>query len=234
MIEKITHLPEIKDKKMSLAKIYCQYRAFKDSVLENSFYLQETEGNITALISTDGGSMNIYCNNPDYSELSQFISVLRPSVIFTEHENAEPLGLRCDRVRNMLYIKTEKTADFSIDFTLRELYDTLDFGSDVDIHLPCFEVFAPDVSHRLRHGSAVAVVKNEGAALCFTYDGGAAMTGIALSPVSRGKGLGKTLLSELLSLTDGDFFVAANDINKQFYLRNGFELSGSVCFCSLE
>lgn len=234
MIEKIANLPEFRVENMSLAKIYCQYHGFKDSALENSFYKQEIDGRITALISTDGGSMNIYCDNPDYSELREFLQVLKPSVIFTEYENAKPLGLKTHRVRNMLHIKTEKTAEFVTDFTLKQLYDTLDFGSDVDIHLPSFEVFAPDVSHRLRHSGAVAVVKEEGAALCFTYDGGAAMTGIALSPLSRGKGLGKKLLLELLSLTDGDFFVAANDINKEFYLRNGFELWGSVCFGSLE
>lgn len=234
MIEKVTVLPKISIDCMSLAKIYAQSNAFDGSALENDFWVQKSDENITAIISMDGGSMNVYCNNADYSELSEFISALRPSVVFTEYENAAPLGLKCDRVRNMLKSHTEKTSDEIDNFTLKELYDGLDNGSDVDIHLPSFEVFAPDVSHRLRHSGAVAVVKEYGAALAFTYSGGAVMSGIALSKDYRGKGLGKKLLFELLSQTHGDFFVAANDINKEFYLRNGFVLEGRVCFGSLE
>ena len=163
------------------------------------------------------------------------IAVLSISaLLFAEYKNAEPLGLKCDRVRNMLTYKPQKTADCSMDFSLHTLYDRLSYGNDVDIHLPSFEIFAPDVSHRLRHGGAVAVVKDEGAALAFLYEGGGVMSGIALSAACRGKGLGKALLNELLTHIEGDFFVAANDINKEFYLRNGFTLSDKVCFGSLE
>ncbi len=234
MIKKVTRLPALSVKDMSLAKIYAQDKAFGNSSLENDFWVQSNGDKITAVISMDGGSMNIWCDSPDYKELREFISVLSPAVIFTEYENAEPLGIKCERIRNMLTFKTEKTAELSCDFILQELYDKLSLGSDVDIHLPSFEVFAPDVSHRLRHGGAVSTVSEYGAALAFLFDGGAVMSGIALSPEYRGKGLGKTLLLSLLSAIDGDFFVAANDINKNFYLKNGFTLKGSVCFGSLE
>ena len=234
MIKKVTSLPIILIDCMSLARIYAQSNAFDGSTLENDFWVQENEEIITAILSMDGGSMNIYCDGADFSELREFVSALSPSVIFTEYENAAALGMKCDRVRNMLKFQTEKTSDETNNFTLRELYDGLDNGSDVDIHLPSFEIFAPDVSHRLRHRGAVAVVKGYGAALAFTYSGGAVMSGIALSKDFRGKGLGKKLLLELLSQTHGDFFVAANDINKEFYLRNGFTLEGKVCFGCLE
>ncbi len=234
MIKKVSRPPLLAVKNMSLARIYAEDRAFKNSPLENDFWVQYEGEKITAVMSLNGGSMNIWCDGADFFELRRFLVALSPAVLFTEYENAAPLGLKCERVRNMLTFKTEKTAESSADFTLRELYDRLDFGRDVDIHLPSFEVFAPDVSHRLRHGGAVAAVKEEGAALAFLYEGGAVMTGIALSPASRGKGLGKRLLQELLSHIDGDFFVAANDKNKEFYLKNGFTLRGRVCFGSLE
>lgn len=230
MITKITELPRLEIKAMSLARIYAQDNAFSGSVLENDFWIQKSDRKITAIISSDGGSMNVWCDGADYGELREFLSVLCPSQIFTEYENAKPLGIKPDRVRNML-TKKVRFSPFEVEeFALRELYDGLDRGSDVDIHLPDFEVFAPDVSHRLRHNAARMVVKEYGAALAFTYFGGAVMSGIALSPEYRGKGFGKALLSELLSRCDGDFFVAANDENTKFYLRNGFDLSDKICF----
>ncbi len=234
MIKKVDSLPSLSVRTMSLAKIYAQEKAFGGSPLQNNFWVQKIGEKISAVISEDHGSMNIYCDGADFDELREFISVIRPSVIFTEYENADPLGMKCDRVRNMLTYKSEKTSDDINEFTLRELYDRLDSGSDVDIHLPDFETFAPDVSHRLRHGGAVAVTEEYGAALAFLYSGGAVMSGIALSPEYRGKGLGKALLGSLLSHIQGDFFVAANDTNKNFYLRNGFEVCGSVCFGKME
>lgn len=234
MIKKIDRLPEITVYTMSLARIFAQDKAFSGSALENDFWAQYNGDDITALVSLDSGSMNLYCKNADYDELGQFISALCPTVIFTEYENAAPLGLRSDRVRNMLTFRPRKSRDFVFDFSLQELYDGLNGGSDVDIHLPSFEVFAPDVSHRLRHSAAVSAVKEYGAALAFTYNGGAVMSGIALSPEFRGKGLGRDLLCELLAMTEGDFFVAANDVNKEFYLRNGFSLKGKVCFGRME
>lgn len=234
MIKKIDVLPSVPVTTMSLAKIYAQDKAFSDSPLENNFWVQTDCDKITAVISEDSGSMNLYCDGADYGELHDFLSVISPAVIFTEYENAEPLKIKCDRVRNMLTYHSQKSENIKTDFTLQSLYDGLDNGSDVDIHLPSFEIFAPDVSHRLRHGGAVAVCKEYGAALAFLYPDGGVMSGIALSPEFRGKGLGKTLLRELLSNIDGDFFVAANDINKNFYLRNGFTLAGTVCFGKLE
>ncbi len=234
MIKKVDCLPLLSVCDMSLAKIYAQDKAFHNSPLANDFWVQSDENKITAVISRDGGSMNIWCDSPDFGELRDFVSVLSPAVIFTEHKNAESLGIKCDRVRNMLTFKTEKTAETNFNSSLKELYDKLNRGSDVDIHLPTFEVFAPDVSHRLRHGGAVSVISDYGAALAFLFDGGAVMSGIALSPEYRGRGLGKSLLEELLANIDGDFFVAANDINKNFYLKNGFILSGKVCFGKME
>ena len=164
MITKVQRPPRLSVNAMSLAKIYAEDKAFFGSRLAVDFWVQTDGDKITAIISACGGSMNIWCNDADFAELTEFIAALSPTVIFTEYENAAPLSLRCDRVRNMLRFKSEKTADSTASFTLRELYDGLALGSDVDIHLPSFEIFAPDVSHRLRHGGAVALREAEGAA----------------------------------------------------------------------
>ncbi len=230
MIVKINRLPQISINTMSLAKIFAQELAFSGSPLENDFWMQKLNGKITALISFDSGSMNVWCQNPNYEELKDFISAIRPSVIFTEHKNAEPLGLICERIRNMLYKKCDGHSDLSVDFSLKELYNRLNEGCDVDIHLPSFDVFAPDVSHRLRHSAASATVSEIGAALCFKYKYGAVMSGIAVAKEQRGKGFGKNLLLSLLDSVNGDFFVAANENNTKFYLRNGFTLMDTVCF----
>ena len=234
MIEKITKLPLLDISCMSLAKIYAQYNAFSGSALENNFYVQTVEEKITALISQDGGSVNLWCDNPDYEELIGFLTVLCPSVIFTEFKNCDNLGIIPERIRNSLFRRTEATEQMCQDFSLKELYYALDSGSDVDIHLPSFEVFAPDVSHRLRHSAARAVLTDFGGALAFTFEGGAVMSGIAVSKEHRGTGKGKDLLLKLLSLCDGGFFVAANDDNTKFYLRNGFKVIDKVVFGRME
>ena len=234
MIKKITELPNLSVCCMSLAKIYAQFNAFSGSVLENNFYMQTVGEKITALFSQDGGSVNLWCDNADYEEIKDFLAVLCPSVIFTELKNCKALGITPERTRNSLFRTCSATENMCQDFSLKELYDALNLGSDVDIHLPSFEVFAPDVSHRLRHLAARAVLSEFGGALAFTYEGGAVMSGIAVSPDYRGKGKGKELLCKLLSLCDGGFFVAANEENTKFYLRNGFELKDKVVFGRME
>lgn len=234
MIKKITQLPLLDISSMSLAKIYAQYNAFSGSALENNFYVQTVGEKITALFSQDGGSVNLWCENADYEELKGLLTALCPSVIFTESKNCENLGVIPERIRNSLFRRTEATEQMCQDFSLKELYYALDSGSDVDIHLPSFEVFAPDVSHRLRHSAARAVLSEFGGALAFTYEGGAVMSGIAVSPDYRGTGKGKELLCKLLSLCNGGFFVAANDENTKFYLRNGFNIIDKVVFGRME
>ncbi len=234
MIRLIDRLPDIKPSKMSEARIFSAFEAFDGSPIENDLWGQYEGDKLTALIWRAGGSMSISFDGRNTEELKEFLEVLSPAEIFTEYEAAKSLSLSPLRVRNMLTCSSDGSDTALEEFTLQELYDGLSFGTDVDIHLPAFEVFAADVSHRLRHGKARAVVKDYGAALAFTYSGGALMTGIALKPDFRGQGLGKKLLSELLSGICGDFFVAANDNNTKFYENFGLTLSGRVGYWRLK
>ncbi len=233
MIKIINELPDMPVDTMSLARIFAAEKAFGGSTLQNDLWVQSDGNTITAVISMSGGCMNIYYCGGNTEELRHFLDAISPAEIFTEYETAVSLGLNPIRVRNMLRFYSEGKTLSLEDFSLSKLYERLSLGSDVDIHLPPFEIFAPDVSHRLRHLAARAVVKDYGAALAFTYDGGAAMTGIALSPDFRGRGLGKKLLAELLLGIRGDFFVAANDTNTKFYENFGFALSGKVGYWRL-
>ena len=66
------------------------------------------------------------------------------------------------------------------DISLSALYTALKQGEDGDIELPVFDVFAPDLSHRLRHGGAVAELTEFGAAVAFTCEYGGIINGIAV------------------------------------------------------
>ncbi len=234
MIRLIDRLPETAPSKMSEARIFSATEAFSGSALQNDLWGQFEGDKLISVISMSGGSLNLSSSGENTAELREFLEAVFPAEIFTEYETAEALGLTPVRIRNMLTFKSTGTDTVLENFSLKELYDRLSYGCDVDIHLPPFEVFAPDVSHRLRHGGARAVVKEYGAALAFTYNGGAAMTGIALNPLFRGKGLGKRLLAELLSGIDGDFFVAANEQNTKFYEKFGFTRQGLVGYWRLK
>ena len=104
------------------------------------------------------------------------------------------------------------------------MYNGLKLGEDGDIDLPSFENFAADISHRLRHGAAIAALDDNSAALGFKCDKGAIVNGISVKRELRGRGLGGRILGELLSYSDGDILAAAEEKNTEFYIKNGFEI----------
>ena len=117
---------------------------------------------------------------------------------------------------------------------LKELYDKLSLGLDGDVYLPSFEDFAPDISHRLRHGSGVALAKEYGAALCFTFDGGGIISGISVDKSFRRKGMGSKILNEISCLVGGKIFACTAKENQEFYIKNGFSHIGEAAIIEME
>lgn len=209
--------------KVSFAQILCLKSAFDGSVLEQDMWIQLNEDKITSVIAKNGGRLYICSDKPDVNELREFISVISPEEIFTEEGTSRLLRLDVIKSFSVMLLKRDAAAEkCRRDVPLKTIFEGLSLGSDVDVSLPPFEDFAVDFSHRLRHGAAVCVVRDFGAAIAFTYPSGAVINGISVAKDMRHKGQGSLLLKELLKQISGSVFACCSDKNKEFYIKNGF------------
>ncbi len=228
MITLSTDFSEIYRPDIALMQILCLKSAFKGSALEEDMWLQREDDLSVGVIARNGGRLYLYSENIT-DELKVFLNTVGFTEIFTEKETAIKLGLCTSEQYAVLLKKSVKTKKFSPEnIRLPPLYKGLSEGRDGDILLPEFEFFAADISHRLRHGAAAAVINDEGAALAFLCEKGAVINGISVKKELRGQGTGTKLLGELLSYCHGDILVCTSENNTEFYIKNGFSEIGEV------
>ncbi len=209
--------------------ILCLKSAFSGSALEEDMWVQSAEGRSCSAIARCGGRLYIYSDGTNLLELATFIRTVGFCEIFTSRKSAENMGFKILKEFEVLLRKSEtKIKDLSFCFSLKNLYEGLKLGEDFDISLPSFEDFAPDISHRLRHGGAVALLKDFGAALAFSCPQGGIINGISVKKSLREKGFGSKLLNELTDALSGDIFVCADKAVSDFYIKNGFEPIGQA------
>lgn len=214
--------------KISFMQTACLISAFKDSPLMPDVWVQKSGDKITAVVSRLGGRLNITSEGGDPDEIKEFISVIGFSEIFCEKQTALSLGTKNFEEFSVLKKRCKKKEDAVFNFTLSSLYSALKAGEDGDVSLPEFEIFAPDVSHRLRHFSATAVVEEEGAALAFTCPFGGIISGISVKKEARNRRLGSRILTRLCNQTEGEIFVCTTKKNANFYIKNGFTEFGTA------
>ncbi len=215
--------------KITVMNILCLKKAFCGSALEEDIWVQKENDEISAVIARHSGRLYICSNGKNTQEIAEFINVIGYSEVFTEKETAERLGLKAIKEFNVLLKKSNKTADFNpLAVTLKSVYEGLNMGADCDISLAPFSDFAPDLSHRLRHGSAATVADKKCVALAFLCDMGGIINGISVDKAYRRQGIGSKILSQICSYIEGDVFVCANNINTEFYIKNGFTVTDKV------
>lgn len=207
---------------VSFAFTDCLICAFSGSPLAPEVWLQKEEDTVTAVISRFGGRVNLSYLGGNTDEIKEFLNVIGFSELFCEENTAKALGFENYDSFKVLKATTKKEKDFISPVALNSLYEGLSFGADGEVALPPFEIFAPDVSHRLRHGGSVAIVENYGAALAFCGNRLNVINGIAIKQNLRGTGLGKKLLLELTRYLEGDVFALAAKDSANFYIKNGF------------
>lgn len=225
MITLSTDFKDIYRPSLSLMHILCLKAAFEGSALEEDMWVQSEDGKTIGAVAKNGGRLYLFSPHGDTAELKEFINTVGFSEIFTEKATAKRLGLKTEKEYEVLLRKSVKSAEFDpFGVSLSPLYDGLKFGEDGDISLPSFKDFAADISHRLRHGAAVAALNENSAALGFKCEKGLIINGISVKRELRGRNLGRLILSELLSYSDGDVLAAAEAKNTEFYIKNGFEV----------
>lgn len=210
--------------KITLMNILCLKSAFGGSALQEDMWVQNDDG-ISAVIARNGGRLYICSDGRNIEEIAEFINIIGYGEVFTEKDTAEVLGLTVTKEFNVLHKRCKKSADFApLAVSLKSVYEGLNMGTDSDIALAPFPDFAPDLSHRLRHGGAATVADERGAAMAFLCPAGGIINGIAVDKAYRGQGIGSRLLFKICSYIEGDVFVCTSDENKEFYIKNGFSL----------
>lgn len=208
---------------VSFAATECLVSAFGGSALCPEVWLQTENGRTTAVISRFGGRVNLTYMGGDKAEINDFLKIIGFSELFTEKSTALALGFNNFSAFDVLKKEMTRQKEFTEIPSLKGLYSALSEGKDGDISLPCFEDFAADVSHRLRHGGAVAVTEDFGGALAFCCESFGIINGIAVKKGLRGKGLGRKLLNDICCCLHGEVFVCATENTADFYIKNGFE-----------
>ena len=211
----------------SLVYISCLQKAFSGTRLQEDMWVQTQGVEKVGLIARNGGRLYVYSSGENTDELAEFLGVIGCESLLTEESAAKALGLKVTKEYNFLYRRSNGIFK-KTEVSLKGLFSGLSSGLDGDIALPSFETFAPDISHRLRHGGAVAVINDFGAGLAFLGDGCAIISGIAVMAEHREKGYGSAILNELSGHINGDLFVLANEQNIPFYIKNGFKACGTA------
>lgn len=203
--------------------ILCLKSAFSGSALEEDIWVQREGEVVRSVIARQGGRLYISALGDALEELKSFISVIGYGEVFCRKATAEGLGLSItDEFTVLSASGLGKGFEASPQLGLKALYDRLTLGGDGGISLPDFESFAPDVSHRLRHGGAKVFLSENGAALVFLSEKGGILNGIAVKKECRQKGEGSRLLELVRSAADGDILVCCDEKIKEFYIKNGF------------
>ena len=224
MIEKVLKPP----KKAFGGIAFLRIKALFDTYGENiELYIQRVNGRITALFGAYQSGFSL-CAEPlaDYNELQSFFSLLRAEVFCEAHVAEKICGFRkteCNIVR-----LTEALSGNVSHAKISNVYFALQKGEDGDISLPPFDLWYTDFCLRFNHNAAEYALTENAVAVCgFMTEKASLITGVAIDPEKRGKGLGKKAVADLVTAikqkyNKSEIFAACTDEKLPFYEKCGF------------
>ncbi|MBR3593201.1 MAG: hypothetical protein IKL44_00860 [Clostridia bacterium] len=174
------------------------------------------------LICRVDGNMTIYGDDFDAEEIRKFISAVGAKTLSCSVSAAEKLGYPYKKYTVMRSSRgMAAPADFSP--ASDEVYRLLSEGTDGDIALPERDAFMADLSHRVRHGTAMAAVfKSAVCVVPFMTDYGALICGVATEKTARGSGFAGMCVSATVQKLARPTFVICSEGTIPFYKKFGF------------
>ena len=215
MIALTDFLPEAGEPNAEYIRIKCLYDCYKD---DKDVLFWEQDGG-RAYISLASGDMTVFCENGDYEEIKEFISVISPRSIFGSLEVLEKLGFSDIRSVEVMSRVADISGNTDGDSLLSgEIYDILNVK---EFSLPEYPYFAVDFCRRLNKGFADCfAIKDKCAAVSFHTGDYALLNGI----VSREKGFGTVALKAILQKNYGrELLVCCEEKLIGSYEKNGFQ-----------
>ena len=222
--EQWTHRDIFSVRILSLLKSYgCKYDFA-------SYYKQENDGEITAVMSKLDGDFTLsLTDNADAEELLRFFCVTGYTTITCP--DTFVIGARYEE-GSVMYC--DKKLDYSLGNAVIDEYPKLmDLFNFVDYNSQDFKSWYVDISHRVRHNTAKAytlcsedVIISSGI-LSSIIDGYAILTAVRTEPEYRGQGYGSTLVSAICNDVSGRVYIMREaEQNEEFYKSLGFTNNG--------
>jgi N-acetylglutamate synthase-like GNAT family acetyltransferase len=205
--------------------------------MNEPFSLFWTQGEKAALCKLDD-TMILDANGADFDEIKDFIAMTGSSQLLCDFRAAQSLGLPVTAHGEIMVYHNrtpvQQPVTFELNPSLREIHALLTACATDTFIAPEFEPFYMDISHRIRHDTAVTVGVRQGetlvsCAVCSAQtENSAVLSAIAVSPDHRRKGFGYAVLSALLSQLPQEniYIFRAQNENEEFYKKFGFLPSG--------
>lgn len=177
------------------------------------------------------GTLSLAGTPQNLEEVRSFVKMLRPDSVFCPARLAQMLGICCQAGGPVLAkqlpvgVKAAEITAQPDSQTLRGMWELLaDGGMALE-----WEGFYLDISHRLRHGAAVAISRQAegrlaGCALAFLWGQEALLTAVAVRKECRGQGIGSALVRQMERLLGGRriYLLREAGKNRAFYRRLGY------------
>ena len=237
-------------------RIACLLKSYGTGYSFADFYLQlDSRGKPTAAAVKYYSDMTIMLSDGcDTQEILEFIGMTAPSGIMCPPELFADTGSAFSAAGNfsirecviMKLISPCCDASHGGNITesppLNRVWELISSCGDDGLSVPAYEDFLPDISHKLRHGTAMLCAYTLGGAVA-----GAAMTvaqsdtcaligAVAVSKEHRRKGIGSACIRYLCARLNekgiSDIYILREaDKNELFYCSLGFTNSGQGDFC---
>ena len=201
------------------ARLLSGYQAYAGRPFALFWAQTDKTGCTTALICLLDENFTLCCSpDADGEELAAFLSALGAQRVFCEKPAGLALGLYPMETGTALRLGRllpPSAVPCRLDAAPGEIYEILAASAGPGLSPPDKTAFHADLSHRLRHGAALAAT--------------AYISGVATLPSCRGRGLGAAALSALCrALGPRDIWVLALSQTLHFYEKLGFVPSGTA------
>lgn len=234
MITLIKEIPSLDVLSAPYVKICCAAAAYADYDKIALFWQQtNSSGNVTALMCLLDNCLTLFNNGGDLEELSSFLGVIAPQILFTEKSTADALGIKIGTLCDTLYRNPPFEEEGAAENTyegIKTAYETV----TERLYVGNKDAFFADMSHRIRHNCAAYVTTPLSAAFLLYSDNGAILSGIAVKQVRERSGIGSATLKRVMLLCrQRRMYVCSEKKNTPFYLKNGFEIIEECGYCTL-
>ena len=221
MIKLITNFTEAPIAEPNYIKIAASIKAYGTARPFCTAWRQDD----TLLCRIDG-NMTLYGDDFDAEEIRKFISAVGASSLSCSVSAAEKLGYP---YKKYCVLRASRGIAAAADFSpsCDEVYRLLSEGTDGDIALPERTAFIADLSHRIRHETALAAVfKSAVCVVPYMTDYGALICGVATEASARGSGFAGMCVAGMVDKLKRPTFVICSEGLVPFYKKFGFVPAG--------
>ncbi|HHZ05594.1 MAG TPA: GNAT family N-acetyltransferase [Clostridiales bacterium] len=224
-------------------RVIALYNAYKDYPNLCSFWYQKNDKNVfTTGIAKYGGQIIIDLSNLSHcEELDSFIQMIGYTSVLCDnqyalslaHNNAVNIGgvMQYQSLQTCAGLKGHRVSNT---ISIRDYYSVIKANQSDSFAIPDFNSFYPDISHRIRKGTAAIfgtydayTLVSVGCAVAVTAQG-VILSGIATLPEYQRKGYATNLIKYIQSYYNKkDIYLHYADTNlQQFYKCLGFSSVG--------